>query len=83
MLASKSFSEDDIALQREIFGLQEEGKEEDDQQKEVVYSRADPELIAARQIIFKYSIERYVTKSFRNSLVAKPAWKNKEKKRRI
>lgn len=83
VLASKSFSEDDIALQREILGLQEEGKEEDDQQKEVVYSRAEPELIAARQIIFKYSIERQVTKNPPNILVAKPAWKSKEKKRRI
>ena len=83
VLASKSFSEDDIALQREVFGLQDEEKEEEDQQKEVVYSRADPELITARQTIFNYSIKRYATNIFCNFIVAKLVWKSKEKKRRI
>lgn len=58
VLVNKTFSEEDVAIQREIFGLQDQQGEEEDQQKEVVYSRAEPELIAARQYIFTYSIEK-------------------------
>lgn len=59
MLDSKSFSEDDISLQREILGLKKSDRDEDSGNKETVYTRASPALIEARKKIYAFSLERY------------------------
>ena len=58
MLDSKSFSEEDISLQREILGLKKSGGDEDSGTKETVYTRASPALIEARKKIYAFSLER-------------------------
>lgn len=60
VLDSKSFSEEDVSLQREILGLKDDGRGGSDEPKETVYTRADPELIEARRKIFVFSVERYL-----------------------
>ena len=64
VLDTKSFSEEDISLQREILGLKDDGRDEDNEPKETVYTRADPALIAARKQIFAFSVERYWCKMY-------------------
>ena len=54
----KTFSEEDVTLQRQILGLKKQDNEEDNRQTEVVYERASPELIEARRFIFEYAKER-------------------------
>lgn len=59
VLDSKSFSEEDISLQREILGLKKSDRDEDSGNKETVYTRASPTLIEARKKIYAFSLERY------------------------
>ena len=58
MLDYKSISEEDIATQREILGLKDEEEEEEVKQQEPVYERASEALVAARKVIFQYSIQK-------------------------
>ena len=58
VLIRKTFSEEDVALQREILGLKSKSSKEDTKPKETVYTRATPELVAARQFIYQYSIKK-------------------------
>lgn len=58
VLDYKSVSDEDIAAQREILGLKDESGDKTEVQRESVYERASEALIAARRIIFQYSIQR-------------------------
>lgn len=59
VLDIKSFSEEDVAIQRQVLGLKKQSTEEEEKQKEAVYERAQQELIQVRRFIYEYSMKRY------------------------
>lgn len=78
VLDVKSFSDEDVSVQRQILGLKKQSSEEDDKPKEVVYERAGEDLIAVRRIIYEYSMERYFYIQFYYSRCRKRLEKQRE-----
>ncbi|CBK22473.2 uncharacterized protein [Blastocystis hominis] len=74
ILIRKTPTEEDLALQREIVEQNSSTVKEEAKPKETVYTRAAPELIAARQFIFSYSIEKSSHAPFTHIADAKSAW---------
>ena len=83
VLDIKSFSEEDIAIQRQVLGLKKQSTEEEEKPKEVVYERASQELIQVRRSIYEYSMKRYDIMKINYRIVAKKDQKNNDKKIQI
>lgn len=83
VLDIKSFSEEDIAIQRQVLGLKKQSTEEEEKPKEVVYERASQELIQVRRSIYEYSMKRYDIMKINYRIVVKKDQKNNDKKIQI